>query len=135
MRPVSPLAMTCIAQMLLSCASEQPIDPRTVQLYDGLTVLERGPIDGVSGTLSRSGGFAHASIVVQGPPAFPFDAVAHWQRNDGSIVTEHPADRRRFVTGPAGIGTLGFTAPSAEASHLMIELAPAGTGEPTISRF
>ena len=100
-----------------------------------LTLVERGPFDGGVGTLSRSGGFSRASVVVRGPPDFPFDMMAHWRRADGSNVPEDPNDRRRVITGPAGVGTLNFIAPSTDASELLIEIAPADSNGPPQSRF
>jgi hypothetical protein len=132
MRAGNLIALGCIVPILAAC--ERP-EPRTVTLDRGLTLLERGPIDSAWGSLSRSSGFGRASVVVQGPPAFAFDTVAHWRRDDAMVVPDDPADRRRILTGPAGIGTMNFVAPSMDASELLIEMAPAYAGAPRKSRF
>jgi hypothetical protein len=127
--------LAILAATLAACASEPPPGPQTIILDRGLTLLERGPIAAAEGNFARSGGFDHAGITIQGPPGFAFDAVAHWRRNDGGIVTEAVADRRRVVTGPAGIATLSFTAPSADAGELMVEIGPAENRAPPQSGY
>jgi hypothetical protein len=121
--------------MLAACAPEPPPGPQTLVLDHGLTLLERGPITAAEGNFFRSGGFDHAGVTIQGPPGFAFDTVAHWRRDDGGTVPEGLADRRRVVTGPAGVATMSFTAPSADAAELLVEIGPAADGAAPPSHY
>jgi hypothetical protein len=128
-------AAIALGAAMAVAACVQPVGIRSVCLDRGLTLLEQGPIYEASGTLSRSAGFAHASVVIQAAPAVEFDVHARWRLGDATVVPDDPADRRRLLTGPAGIGTLTFIAPSMSASELLIEMAPADPTDVPQSRF
>ena len=117
----------------LAACSSWPFDEQTIQVAPGLTVLALGRAADAEGSMRRAGGFNRATLQIHVSPRQSLDIVAHWSRENGTALPGGPTDSRRISAGPAGIISVEFVGPSPDARRVLVELAPAETGGPSLS--